>query len=161
MTQRRSWSLSLCSFLLQVAKYLLDGSTVMDEESLYEASLRIEPKTSSWGGSRLLFFCSITPHMKCTGTLYYSVHILLFVDEIGCGLLVCAPQCKIMIRHRVDAQRGFIYILTYMLFIVTNVFYGVVFYHKKRQEMDKSVMCWAFVFNARQWSHSSHNDLIH
>ncbi|MEQ2173920.1 Ras protein-specific guanine nucleotide-releasing factor [Goodea atripinnis] len=31
----------------QVAKYLLDSSTVMDEESLYEASLRIEPKTSS------------------------------------------------------------------------------------------------------------------
>uniref|UniRef100_A0A3P9JXS1 Ras protein specific guanine nucleotide releasing factor 1 n=1 Tax=Oryzias latipes TaxID=8090 RepID=A0A3P9JXS1_ORYLA len=31
----------------KVAKYLLDNSTVLDEESLYEASLRIEPKTSS------------------------------------------------------------------------------------------------------------------
>uniref|UniRef100_A0A4W6FPR0 Ras protein specific guanine nucleotide releasing factor 1 n=1 Tax=Lates calcarifer TaxID=8187 RepID=A0A4W6FPR0_LATCA len=31
----------------KVAKYLLDSSTVLDEESLYEASLRIEPKTSS------------------------------------------------------------------------------------------------------------------
>uniref|UniRef100_A0A3B4WU92 Ras protein specific guanine nucleotide releasing factor 1 n=1 Tax=Seriola lalandi dorsalis TaxID=1841481 RepID=A0A3B4WU92_SERLL len=31
----------------KVAKYLLDGSTVLDEESLYEASLRIEPKTST------------------------------------------------------------------------------------------------------------------
>lgn len=37
----------LCCLLLQVAKYLLDCSTVLDEESLYEASLRIEPKTSS------------------------------------------------------------------------------------------------------------------
>uniref|UniRef100_A0A3B3XEZ8 Ras protein specific guanine nucleotide releasing factor 1 n=1 Tax=Poecilia mexicana TaxID=48701 RepID=A0A3B3XEZ8_9TELE len=34
-------------FQPKVAKYLLDNSTVMDEESLYEASLRIEPKTSS------------------------------------------------------------------------------------------------------------------
>ncbi|MED6293826.1 Ras protein-specific guanine nucleotide-releasing factor [Characodon lateralis] len=34
-------------FQPKVAKYLLDSSTVMDEESLYEASLRIEPKTSS------------------------------------------------------------------------------------------------------------------
>nr|XP_019935183.1 PREDICTED: ras-specific guanine nucleotide-releasing factor 1-like isoform X2 [Paralichthys olivaceus] len=31
----------------KVAKYLLDCSTALDEESLYEASLRIEPKTSS------------------------------------------------------------------------------------------------------------------
>ncbi|XP_040896884.1 ras-specific guanine nucleotide-releasing factor 1-like isoform X2 [Toxotes jaculatrix] len=31
----------------KVAKYLLDCSMVLDEESLYEASLRIEPKTSS------------------------------------------------------------------------------------------------------------------
>uniref|UniRef100_A0A8D3C9G4 Ras-specific guanine nucleotide-releasing factor 1 n=1 Tax=Scophthalmus maximus TaxID=52904 RepID=A0A8D3C9G4_SCOMX len=31
----------------KVAKYLLDYSTVLDEESLYDASLRIEPKTSS------------------------------------------------------------------------------------------------------------------
>uniref|UniRef100_A0A3B3TJH1 Ras protein specific guanine nucleotide releasing factor 1 n=1 Tax=Poecilia latipinna TaxID=48699 RepID=A0A3B3TJH1_9TELE len=34
-------------FQPKVAKYLLDNSTVMDEESLYEASLRIEPKPSS------------------------------------------------------------------------------------------------------------------
>uniref|UniRef100_A0A3Q2CCL9 Ras protein specific guanine nucleotide releasing factor 1 n=1 Tax=Cyprinodon variegatus TaxID=28743 RepID=A0A3Q2CCL9_CYPVA len=34
-------------FQPKAAKYLLDNSTVMDEESLYEASLRIEPKTSS------------------------------------------------------------------------------------------------------------------
>lgn len=33
--------------LIKVAKYLLDCSTALDEESLYEASLRIEPKTSS------------------------------------------------------------------------------------------------------------------
>uniref|UniRef100_G3PVU2 Ras protein specific guanine nucleotide releasing factor 1 n=1 Tax=Gasterosteus aculeatus aculeatus TaxID=481459 RepID=G3PVU2_GASAC len=31
----------------KVAKYLLDSSTALDEESLYDASLRIEPKTSS------------------------------------------------------------------------------------------------------------------
>ncbi|KAG9331724.1 hypothetical protein JZ751_017289 [Albula glossodonta] len=31
----------------KAAKYLLDSSSVMDEESLYEASLRIEPKTST------------------------------------------------------------------------------------------------------------------
>uniref|UniRef100_A0A8C4ICG2 Ras-specific guanine nucleotide-releasing factor 1 n=1 Tax=Dicentrarchus labrax TaxID=13489 RepID=A0A8C4ICG2_DICLA len=31
----------------KVAKYLLDSSSALDEESLYEASLRIEPKTSS------------------------------------------------------------------------------------------------------------------
>uniref|UniRef100_A0A3B4A0M0 Uncharacterized protein n=1 Tax=Periophthalmus magnuspinnatus TaxID=409849 RepID=A0A3B4A0M0_9GOBI len=31
----------------KVAKYLLDSSTVLDEESLYEASLKIEPKTAS------------------------------------------------------------------------------------------------------------------
>uniref|UniRef100_A0A7N6AN44 Ras protein specific guanine nucleotide releasing factor 1 n=1 Tax=Anabas testudineus TaxID=64144 RepID=A0A7N6AN44_ANATE len=31
----------------KVAKYLLDSSTVLDEDSLYDASLRIEPKTSS------------------------------------------------------------------------------------------------------------------
>lgn len=37
----------LCSLLIQVAKYLLDSSRALDEESLYEASLRIEPKTSS------------------------------------------------------------------------------------------------------------------
>ncbi|KAF3832412.1 hypothetical protein F7725_026077 [Dissostichus mawsoni] len=31
----------------KVAKYLLDSSTTLDEESLYDASLRIEPKTST------------------------------------------------------------------------------------------------------------------
>uniref|UniRef100_A0A8C9Z527 Ras protein specific guanine nucleotide releasing factor 1 n=1 Tax=Sander lucioperca TaxID=283035 RepID=A0A8C9Z527_SANLU len=31
----------------KVAKYLLDSSSALDEESLYDASLRIEPKTSS------------------------------------------------------------------------------------------------------------------
>ncbi|KAG7271509.1 hypothetical protein CRUP_005130 [Coryphaenoides rupestris] len=31
----------------KAAQYLLDSSSVLDEESLYEASLRIEPKTSS------------------------------------------------------------------------------------------------------------------
>ncbi|XP_024911336.1 ras-specific guanine nucleotide-releasing factor 1-like [Cynoglossus semilaevis] len=31
----------------KAAKYLLDNSTMLDEDSLYEASLRIEPKTSS------------------------------------------------------------------------------------------------------------------
>lgn len=31
-------------FVFQAALYLLDGSSVMDEEGLYEASLRIEPK---------------------------------------------------------------------------------------------------------------------
>lgn len=30
--------------VLQVAQYLLDRSYVLDEESMYEASLRIEPK---------------------------------------------------------------------------------------------------------------------
>lgn len=31
-------------FVFQAALYLLDRSSVMDEEGLYEASLRIEPK---------------------------------------------------------------------------------------------------------------------
>ncbi|NXC92009.1 RGRF1 factor, partial [Cercotrichas coryphoeus] len=31
----------------KVTQYLLDQSSVMDEESLYEASLRIEPKLPS------------------------------------------------------------------------------------------------------------------
>lgn len=30
--------------MFQVAQYLLDKSFVLDEESMYEASLRIEPK---------------------------------------------------------------------------------------------------------------------
>lgn len=35
----------------------------------------------------------LNPHMKCTGTVYHNVHILLFVlDTVGCALLVCAPQ---------------------------------------------------------------------
>lgn len=34
----------LFSFVFQVAQYLLDLSFVLDEESMYEASLRIEPK---------------------------------------------------------------------------------------------------------------------
>ena len=33
--------------LFQVTQYLLDQSFVMDEETLYEASLRIEPKLPS------------------------------------------------------------------------------------------------------------------
>lgn len=32
------------TFVFQAALYLLDRSSVMDEEGLYEASLRIEPK---------------------------------------------------------------------------------------------------------------------
>lgn len=33
--------------MFQVAQYLLDMSSVLDEESMYEASLRIEPKVSN------------------------------------------------------------------------------------------------------------------
>lgn len=32
------------SAVLQVAQYLLDKSSALDEESMYKASLRIEPK---------------------------------------------------------------------------------------------------------------------
>lgn len=43
--------LKLCSFVFQVAQYLLDLSFVLDEESMYEASLRIEPKVPNWWGN--------------------------------------------------------------------------------------------------------------
>lgn len=33
-----------CYCLFQVTQYLLDSSGVLDEEGLYEASLRLEPK---------------------------------------------------------------------------------------------------------------------
>lgn len=38
------------SSVFQVAQYLLDLSFVLDEESMYEASLRIEPKVPNWWG---------------------------------------------------------------------------------------------------------------
>lgn len=40
----------LVSSVFQVAQYLLDLSFVLDEESMYEASLRIEPKVPNWWG---------------------------------------------------------------------------------------------------------------
>lgn len=42
-----SYPLTVWLSFFQVTQYLLDQSFVMDEETLYEASLRIEPKLPS------------------------------------------------------------------------------------------------------------------
>lgn len=42
--ERRFLTLAFVFVTSQVAQYLLDKSFVLDEESMYEASLRIEPK---------------------------------------------------------------------------------------------------------------------
>lgn len=103
----------------QVVKYLLDLSTVMDEESLYEASLRIEPKTSSWRG----FLCG-APRNKMY--IICIRHSRLFPSSI------CSPMdslCIFVIVKWVEAQRGFISMdLDYLCVLYCQKCYFMVYF---------------------------------
>lgn len=94
--------------MFQVVQYLLDKSFVLDEESMYEASLRIEPKVPNWWGSWKWF--SLLLHISChTHHILYSctwLWYLLFCTVDGkwhkallvyvfCSLLL--PWCQLLL----------------------------------------------------------------
>lgn len=68
--------------MFQVAQYLLDLSFVLDEESMYEASLRIEPKVPNWWGSG-------PPHyLHCWFKHHFTLNVL-YRSLLSCTVDVC------------------------------------------------------------------------
>ncbi len=79
-------------FVFQAALFLLDRSSVMDEEGLYEASLRIEPKVPNW--KRL---CLKSP--QCTDNTLSTVYIHVFCYVTWLLLMDVFP-CFFFIRNQ-------------------------------------------------------------
>lgn len=126
----------------QVGKYLLDLSTVMDEESLYEASLRIEPKTASWRG---FLWLSVWSAQKQE----FYMFIICIRHSRLCPSSICSSTdslCIFVIINWVEAQRGFISMdIDYLCVLYCRKWYFMVYLFQATKQIVQIELIFCYV----------------